>query len=81
MEAALGLHSKMGNKGGDSTALAQLASKQPSALMERKLDEQVRLSPDAKMMCRLCVAKVWAVFIVSLILFDMRVCECVCVCL
>ncbi|KAK7099818.1 cilia- and flagella-associated protein 57-like [Littorina saxatilis] len=43
MEAALGLHSKMGNKGGDSTALAQLASKQPSALMERKLDEQVKI--------------------------------------
>ena len=41
MEAALGLHSKKGKKGSDTTALAQLAAKQPSAIMEQKLNEQV----------------------------------------
>ncbi|KAL8584312.1 hypothetical protein ACOMHN_014731 [Nucella lapillus] len=43
MEAALGLHSKKNKKGSDTTALAQLAAKQPSAIMEQRLDEQVRI--------------------------------------
>ena len=41
MEAALGLHNKNKKNGGDTHALAQLAAKQPSAIMEQKLDEQV----------------------------------------
>lgn len=49
MEAALGLHSQKGKKSSDTSALAQLAAKQPNALMEQKIDEQGRIIDMQKM--------------------------------